>query len=532
MKTRLILLSFLLLFLSCNINHFMTNYSQQKKSLRFFPVDPWLVVNSEKIQFPEPIPHSIKLEGFVNDWLNSGAVISSDKEMDVEVRFQGNPKLISALDLKVAGEVPADEKGKTILRFDPLFKNPKDVGDLKGVMRNWESIYEFPILHLKPNQSVLIWITVNTKDLSGGNLKGFLTLTKDKKIFRKLPVEVTIYPVKLPEDNPIIGHTWTVYKDDEQFARLVRDYGINACGYYDNWDMLRKVGFRFFRFSFPPSNWHPESLKATNDGIRYELKMIQETISRLNLKPEEWGIEVFDEPCDKNAWIFIEWVKRIKNVWPDARFYANPGFSGTNNAVATIEGIIEPLKNDVTVWCPYIEYLYRPTFLEALKKTGKPIWYYTIEYNHQKPLRGGRQHPWLAWRDNLDGWAFYALREWGKSNPWKDNWICARMYPEKTVSIWMEGLRQGVQDYKRVWLLEKNGFSREEIINQLLQLFSDKGELPWCGAEPETYSIVRKKLDELLIDRLIKTKKYYAIEKMLLDADKHGKNKPKIKKSV
>jgi len=506
MKTRFILLSISLLFLSCSINYFGMNYTQKKKSLKFFPVDPWLVVNSEKTQFPEPIPHSIKLEGFINDWLNSGAVISSDKEMDVEVKFQGNPKLISALDLKVAGEVPADEKGKTILRFDPLFEHPKDVGDLKGVMRNWESIYEFPILHLKPNQSVLIWITVNTKDLSEGKWNGFLTLTKDKKIFRKLPVEVTIYPVKLPEDNPIIGHTWTVYKDDEQLARLVRDYGINACGYYDNWDMLRKVGFRFFRFSFPLSNWHPESLKATDDSIRYELKMIQETISRLNLKPEEWALEVFDEPCDKNAWIFIEWVKRIKNVWPEVRFYANPGYSATNKAFATVEGVIEPLKNDVTIWCPYIEYLYRPTFLEALKKTGKPIWYYTIEYNHQKPLRGGRQHPWLAWRDNLDGWAFYNLCQDGKYNSWTDN-VCARMYPNRTVSIWLEGLRQGVQDYKRVWLLEKNGFSREEIINQLLQLFSNKGELPWCGAEPESYSIVRKKLDELLIDRLVKAKK-------------------------
>jgi hypothetical protein len=476
--------------------------ASKSEVLRISPVDPFVVSRADDLQRDILSTDTvIALRGFINDWILAGVKVGSEKEADIKVSFEGSAELSSAVDLRVIGEIQAkDFKGPPAWYLD-LFKNPQTLGDLSSVIRNWEAIYEFPRLHLSPNKPIVILITIKTHSLSAGKKTGFLTFTAQDKLLKRFPIEIEIYPVKLPEDNPIIGHTWTVYKDDEELARLVRDYGINACGYYDNWDMLRKVGFRFFRFSFPLSNWTVASLNVEDDEIVEYLKPIQETVARLKLKPEEWAIEIFDEPFDKNAWVFVAWAIRIRRLWPEARFYANPGYSWTNKNFATVENCIEPLKNYVNVWCPYEEYRGKPEFMRALKQTQRPIWFYTIEYSHSKPRRGGRQLPWLAWRLQLDGWAFYNLKQDEKHNSWTDN-VCARMYPGNTMSLWMEGLRQGVQDYKRLWYLKNAGTSEDEITSNILQVIPKGEDGPWGGAEPETYSKIRERIDDLIITRI------------------------------
>ena len=471
--------------------------------VRIFSANPWDAKNSFGLnefvaRALEGKQDIIKLDGFGNDWLVWGVVVDVDEEMVLEAELEGADKLKSPIDIKVAGEVLIKNKGGDEWRFDPLFKSCKSLGDLSKYIKNWDVIKDFPLLHLKPRNPCLLWVTVNTRDITSGKWKGAIALRRGKKVVAKMPVEVSVSPVNLPEDNPIIGYTWTHYGDDESLAKLLHDYGLNACGYYDNWDMLKKVGFRFFKFNVPPCSWNRASLKTGDDEVRYYLKSIQDDIKRLGLKENEWAIEIFDEPVDPNAEIFVAWMEKIKRIWPAARFFANPGYSGTNKVFATIKGTVEPLKENVKVWCPYMAYLYQKSdFMSELKKTGNPIWFYTIEYAHQKSSAGGRQLPWLAWRDRLDGWAFYALKEYGKDNPWTDN-VCGRMFPGSTVSIWLEGLRQGVQDYKRLWLLRQHGLSCEQIDSEIIKVTPKGDDSPWGGAEPEVYRLARAKLDEMV----------------------------------
>ena len=469
--------------------------------VRIFSVNPWDYGNSDALKELRRSRDIIKLDGFRNDWLVWGAVVDVDEEMTLEAKLDWADKAKSPIDIKVAGEVFIKDKGKEEWRFDPLFKSCKSLGELSKYIRNWDVIKDFPLLHLKPRNPCLLWVTVNTKDMPAGKWKGTIALRRGKKIVARMPVEVLVNPVSLPEENPIIGHTWTNFGDDESLAKLALDYGLNTCGHYDNWDMLKKVGFRFFRFNVPPCSWNRASLKASDDEVRYYLRLIQDDIKRLGLKDNEWAIEVFDEPADPNADIYVDWIKKIKRIWPEARFYANPGFSGTNKVFATVKGTIEPLKKDINVWCPYIAYLYqRSDVISELRKTGNPIWFYTIEYSHQKSRAGGRQLPWLAWRDRLDGWAFYGLKEYGKSNPWTDN-VCSRIYPGNTVSIWLEGLRQGVQDYKRLWLLRQYGLSCEQIDSEIIKVTPAGEDSPWGGAEPYVYRFARAKLDKMIKEK-------------------------------
>lgn len=468
----------------------------QADSLQICPLDPFAVNLADELNEEACSTDScIMVRGFINDWLLAAVKVTVRQEMTTKVDFTGNAELTGAIELCVIGEVLVKDKWY----LDPVFKQPQALGDLSKFIGNWKVIYEFPKLHLIPNKSVLILLTIKTHTLSPGKKSGFLTFSGQNKLHHRIPVTIEIHPVKLPEDNPIIGHTWATYKEDEELARLVKEYGINACGYYDNWDMLRRLGFRFFRFSFPLSNWHYDSLKVEDDEIQEYLNQIKETVTRLNLMPEEWAIEIFDEPFDGNAWIFVAWAIRIKRLWQEARIYANPGYSWTNKNFATVAHTIEPLKHYVDVWCPYEEYRGQPEFMDALRKTGRPIWFYTIEFSHNKPRRGGRQIPWLAWRLKLDGWAFYNLKD-ESEKVWTDN-VCARMYPGNTMSLWMEGLRQGVQDYKRLWVLKNFGVSDDEITSAILRATPPGEEHPWGGSEPETYARIRHLLDDLLINK-------------------------------
>ena len=80
------------------------------------------------------------------------------------------------------------------------------------------------------------------------------------------------------------------------------------------------------------------------------------------------------------------------------------------------------------------------------------------------------------------------------------------MYPGRTMSIWMEGLRQGVGDYKRLWYLEKNGVTYAELTAKIIAAIPKGTDSPWGGAEPETYNLMRAKLDELILSKNLQRK--------------------------
>ncbi len=485
----------------------MISQSAEEK-LQVFSVCPFELCDPG--DFPESAPPNpeIHLRGFRNDWLIAGVGLRSPQDAALAASFEGDAELSGTLEMRIAGEVRHSTHGrKTDWRFDPLFKNPASLGDLSADVRNWETIQDFPRqLALRAGQPALIVLTVKTHTLGPGTKRGAIVLSiaapRNTPPVR-IPIQVEIHPQELPEDNPILGHTWSTFKEDEELARLARDYGINACGYYDNWDMLRRVGFRFFRFSFPISQPNGRSLECEDSEILENLKPIQDAVQRLQLRPEEWAIDIYDEPSDGVAWAYAAWMIRIRRLWKDARFYANPGYDPGEGAICTPENMIQPLSNLVDVWCPYEAYLRMPEFMRAIKQTGRSSWFYTVEFSQIKPRRGGRQTPWLAWRLKLDGWAFYSLREYGKANPWRDN-VCSRMYPGHTMSLWMEGLRQGVQDYKRLWVLEKSsGMAYDDITSNVLHCVPWKDDPPWGGAEPQTYNKVRERLDDLILKQPI-----------------------------
>ncbi|MFH0792584.1 MAG: hypothetical protein V2A74_00975, partial [bacterium] len=307
----------MLLMSFCTCLHAGETLSKTDTTVPIYQVDPWtLLRGEEKIQGAQLEANKITLQGFRNEFVVGAVIIKSAGKADLTVAFEGEKDLCSAVSLSPVGEVQSrDSQGNLIWVPDVLLDNLEDLPDSAASIRNWDSIRDFPALHLLPSKPVVLWLSIDTFSLAAGKWNGKLQLTEDGNVVGSAAVEIVIYPIELPKDNPIIGYTWTTYKEDEPLARRMRTYGINACGYYDNWEMLRKNGYRFFKFNFPLSNWEAKSLDASDDSIEENLQPIRETVQKLGLKSEEWAIEIFDEPFDKNAWAYMAWVLRIRRLW-------------------------------------------------------------------------------------------------------------------------------------------------------------------------------------------------------------------------
>ncbi len=471
-----------------------------KPVVRLTGVEPWWDREAEQLANAPEIPAGgVVMRGGENDWCVAAVRVEADGPADIVLAVSGSDGFASAINLKVAGEVQGRPKhGKPTWWLDPLFSAPMRREDLGGPVRNWGTIRDFPRLHLRPGSPVLVWITARTQGLAPGEYAGALkaALEGGGGAPVSLPLRLTVLPYAFPTTHTMIGHAWTTYGKDEALARIALDYGINSTGHYDDWDKCRKWGFRYFRFNLPGSQLNGASLEASDDDIRGWLQPIRDTVKRLSLTPREWAIEVYDEPCDLTAWAYAAWAIRIRRLWPEAQIWANPGYNPPNGTY-TVAGTVNPLAPYVTTWCPYIEYVRKPEFMKALRATKAQLFYYTVEFRFARPATGGRDHPWLAWRLGLDGWAFYNLAEFDQADPWKAD-SCARMYPGHTVSLWLEGLRQGVQDCERLALLERRGVPREKLLSAVLDAYGRKGDAPWGGADPSTYHAVRDALDRLL----------------------------------
>ena len=472
-------------------------------AFRLYSVDPWCSRKADELKENLRPAEPLRLEGMRNDWLVGALAVMADEAVDVTLSLDGPQELKAAGDLKVVGEVLGPEReGAKTWWLDPVIAEPSKLGDLSNDVRNWAAIRDFPRLHLAPGEPIMLWLTVKTHSLPPGLWKGSIAVTDGSGARPAMPIEVKVLPVKLPVDNPIIGYSYTSFRERRDLAMMALDYGINGCGYYDSWDMCRELGFKFYKFAIPFVN-NKGALMDTEDEqvVKEGIEPIKEIIARLKLKPEEWGIEIFDEPFDKNAWAAVAWMVRLRMLWPEARFWTNIGYSGTHQNFATVRNTVDPMKPYVNFWCPYIKYLEPSSadVLKALKTTEQRMWYYSITYSHGRRPDGGRWMPWLAWKYHLDGWAFYSLESWGGANPWRDN-VCARMYPGNTPSLWLEGLRQGVQDYKRLSLLEQRGVPRKHLdgladrVIHFSEHTSVRMKLDACGP-------VRRELDRMLAEK-------------------------------
>lgn len=182
-----------------------------------------------------------------------------------------------------------------------------------------------------------------------------------------------------------------------------------------------------------------------------------------------------DEPCDANASTYVDVARIFRQNAPSLRIL---------DAVHS-----HALSNVVNVWCPELDYFdSNYEFYKERQASGDELWFYTCmaprgEYANrflELPLIHMRILHWLNYKYGAVGYL-----HWGFNQDWTeaeqgiatdgychggDTYIVYPAYKKVYSSIRLESMRDGINDYTLLTMLEKkNPEKAREIVDSVVQ---------------------------------------------------------------
>ncbi|WP_106830818.1 DUF4091 domain-containing protein [Parabacteroides pacaensis] len=207
---------------------------------------------------------------------------------------------------------------------------------------------------------------------------------------------------------------------------------------------------------------------------------------RLHLAEKGWLDKymqhIADEPTSKNSDSYRLISKYVKQYLPEVKIL---------DAVLTSK----ELAGTIDVWIPVLNVLHTDfSFYQDLQKTGKEIWFYTCvgpkgNYANrfiELPLIQTRLLHWINYKYNVTGYLHWGLNYWQKNQlqtnadrdagklPAGDNCIIYPGYRKLYTSIRFETMRDGIDDYTLLKMIEKrNPQKAKEYANSLILNFNE-----------------------------------------------------------
>ncbi len=442
----------------------------------FSVVDPWMeadVAQSKELWDRESARTQLVLSGPKNDWMTGAIMIKSNKVegYTVSLNTNGSPALTDRLDLRIVGQVE-DADGGTVV-WDALM-NEDHTQKYGHRPLNSASIQFYPHVLVSADTPVMLWLTVDVRGLDSGRYTAEIELKNAINSLR-IPVEIRVGKAELPIDNPLMMFGWQWNNDDPELIKDMIDHGYNV--FWREQEAAWKAGAKFLLFQFSPTFGREPLTEERKAEIREELEKIKELVTRLQIPDDAWAINIADEISDSQVDRDIESAQYIRSLWPEVKLYFNPAWGKAADALqntTTLDGTIRKIAPFVDVWQPYSWHLWDGSGVyEYIRETGKTFWYYEIfSTAARRPnvaahmLRTG---PVYAWKFGATGYGNYALNSWwGAGDPWnhKTGPNYALVYsvdPIPPSSRAYEAGRQGVQEYKRFFVLEKKGYNPEKL---------------------------------------------------------------------
>ncbi|MDD2706841.1 MAG: DUF4091 domain-containing protein [Verrucomicrobiae bacterium] len=166
---------------------------------------------------------------------------------------------------------------------------------------------------------------------------------------------------------------------------------------------------------------------------------------------------------------FLHMAKIIKDTVPEAKIYQIFSIMGEATKKKELEVAEKSLRPVVDVWQFYLGRLFDKDAMAFFRRTEKPLFVYLAEWskdfgsNRFSPVGYYRSLGWYAAKYDLQGIHFNAYNLW-VNDPWNDfdgTWPIVDVsvvYPGRRGPIptkrW-EAFREGLQDYKYIFLLKK-----------------------------------------------------------------------------
>jgi hypothetical protein len=352
------------------------------------------------------------------------------------------------------------------------------------------------------------------------------------------PVQVmqAYYIQRAKEGKEVAPSDWPAI--EKQCSKLMSEHRINAVPLTDylspridhaggyNISAERIEALRQFI-----DQYHVNALQAPNPGdvfknperrdrdkLRLWLKAIDVAVERLDRPNVLFYFYLVDEPNNWETYDFIsKWGKAIHEAKSVVKVMVTESTKPRNVTWGNLYGA-------VNIWCPLFPE-FDPLSAASRLEHGEALWVYTALCQEDRtpwwhidyPLLNYRVPAWIAWRYRISGLLYWDMAHWKEvDDPWGEAWTYhhpqARgkvyngegtlVYPARPVgydgivpSLRLKALRDGIQDYDYLTILERLGLAEEarEIVLPLANSWFKWNE------DPVAYEKARVKLAEMII---------------------------------
>jgi hypothetical protein len=296
---------------------------------------------------------------------------------------------------------------------------------------------------------------------------------------------------------------------------LITDEKLNALGrFIDRYHVnaLEVSRYAIFEGIQDPS--------GSQDEIKARLKAFDLAARHLNRPNLVFYIYLLDEPNDRAAYDEVrKWGKAVRAAHSVVKVMVTEQTTPDQPEWGDLYGAVD-------IWCPLFP-LFDPENAGRRQALGETIWAYTalcqrnptpwwhIDY----PLLNYRVPAWVAWRYRIRGLLYWGgMSFWNETkNPWDDAWTYGHkqeeshiyngegtlVYPGREVgyegiapSIRLKALRDGIEDYEYMAILERQGKAAEarKIVEPLASSW-----FKW-NSNPAAYDQARARLAELIMN--------------------------------
>lgn len=425
------------------------------------------------------------------------------------------PKLTGKL--HVAGAIGSRHFG---VNAGPLFEadNLLDDSLMGRYLTNGPTIDAFPRLTLSPGGAAVLWLSVK----AGGAPDGLYTAQLRADGCPPVTVRARVLPVMLP-DPPVWLHTWSGVTSQFPFKLTDRpgmapgmalpslDRDVREVAYKQSLGVTVWSGFPtegtvaalarsmgrtvHYVYGLPDEYVHkgyasqltPEDL--TDEDRQKIAEHIQGLVAEaesLGMDYDDWFVELWDEPGERNSMLYGAFTKLIREADPDVHIYCNPCF-WVGSGVLEDEPVHEVLgswyRDYIDVSVPLFLLLDdRPKCMALFDAPRSISAFYSVSTQSAKggasaQVEGYRRQAWRAASLGWNGWGFYSYYA-PRGNPWTDfdrSWHEDRpdylmVYPGPRGPIPTrpsEAVREGWEDYRALTLLKQRG--KGKLLRELFE---------------------------------------------------------------
>ena len=487
----------------------------QAAPFEFFAVSDLVRVFEDGYNCPEP-RDSLDIFGIKNEYVSAQCVIKANQDLqNVTVSLSpikhtaiSTSLPASSLKWNFIGSIPIEENTPKYRKTDLIRVAPAQFPDY---------LAEDSQVSVKKGNYKAVYLTIKIpRNAEAGDYKGNVTIQADKAEI-SLPLLLKVYPLTLPDERHLMVTEWytTGYfkkfhdidaSDSQRFYEMLGIYAENMAEHRQNvfrisLDLITSkqaadgnLKFDFSRFDkWADTFWETGCMSLLETGFvarfgkgGWSSKEILLRDFRVQMEPSGKRITIPGReflpqflPALENHLREKGWLE--KTVFHIADEPSNHNVMSWRDASEFVHRYAPALKrmdaietthcfDRLEIWVPKLDHL--ATWHDVFKKAqnqGYELWFYTVgifqkgSYPNKTvdvPLIESRILHWLNYRFGLKGYLHWGFNHW-TDDPFEapgqhrgDGW---HVYPKKDGlinSLRWEQMRNGIQDYEYLWMLE------------------------------------------------------------------------------